>query len=97
MDVRLATPVAAVRQSGDGVEVETRAGEVHRAAAVVVVAVPLNALGAIDFTPQLSERKRQGIALGQASRGIKIFIRVRGSEVTQNSIQPRPPVRLPGD
>ena len=62
----------------------------HRAAAVVV-AVPLNALGAIDFTPQLSERKRQGIALGQASRGIKIFIRARGSEVTQNSIQPRHP------
>ncbi len=90
VDVRLATPVAAVRQSDDGVEVETRAGEVHRAAAVVV-AVPLNALGAIEFTPQLSERKRQGIALGQASRGIKIFIRARGTEVTQNSIQPRHP------
>ena len=90
MDVRLATPVAAVRQSDAGVEVETRAGGVHRAAAVVV-AVPLNALGAIEFTPQLSERKRQGIALGQASRGIKIFIRARGTEVTQNSIQPRHP------
>jgi len=90
VDVRLATPVAAVCQSDGGVEVETRAGEVHRAAAVVV-AVPLNALGAIEFTPQLSERKRQGIALGQASRGIKIFIRARGTEVTQNSIQARHP------
>ena len=29
VDVRLATPVAAVRQSDDGVEVETRSGEVH--------------------------------------------------------------------
>ena len=68
VDVRLATPVAAVRRSDDGVEVETRSGKVHRAAAVVV-AVPLNALGAIDFTPQLSERELQGIALGQASGG----------------------------
>jgi pseudooxynicotine oxidase len=90
VDVRLATPVAAVRQSDGGVEVETRSGDVHRASAVVV-AVPLNALGAIEFTPALSERKRQGIALGQASRGIKIFIRARGPEVTQNSIQPRHP------
>src|SRR4029079_1581695 len=72
VDVRLETPVAAVRQSGDHIEVETRAGEVFEASAVVV-AVPLNALGAIEFTPGLSERKQAGIALGQASRGIKIF------------------------
>jgi monoamine oxidase len=90
VDVRLETPVAAVRQSGDHIEVETRAGEVFEASAVVV-AVPLNALGAIEFTPGLSERKQAGIALGQASRGIKIFIRARGPEITQNSIQPRHP------
>ena len=40
----------------------------------VVVAVPLNTLGRIDFEPALSERKQAGIALGQASRGIKLFI-----------------------
>ena len=96
VDVRLATPVAAVRQSDDGVEVETRSGEVHRAAAVVV-AVPLNALGAIEFTPQLSERKRQGIALGQASRGIKIFIRVRGSRGHAELDPAAASVRLSGD
>jgi len=83
---RLETPVAAVRQRGDRVEVETRAGEVLPASAVVV-AVPLNVLGDLEFEPGLSEGKRAGIALGQASRGIKIFIRARGEPVDQNAIR----------
>jgi monoamine oxidase len=87
---RLATVVAAVRQNGDGVEVETRDGELF-AARTVVVAVPINALGAIEFEPHLSEPKRQATALGQASRGIKIFMRARGDRVLQNAIRPRHP------
>jgi pseudooxynicotine oxidase len=83
---RLETPVAAVRQRGDRVEVETRAGEVLPGSAVVV-AVPLNVLGDLEFEPGLSEGKRAGIALGQASRGIKIFIRARGEAVEQNAIR----------
>src|SRR3954462_15116910 len=43
-ETRLDTPVAAVRARGDRVEIETRAGELHEAAAAVV-AVPLNVLG----------------------------------------------------
>jgi monoamine oxidase len=87
---RLETVVAGVRQNGDEVEVEARDGELFGARAVVV-AVPINALGAIEFEPQLSEIKRQAIALGQASRGIKIFIRARGDRVLQNAIRPRHP------
>jgi monoamine oxidase len=87
---RLETVVAGVRQSGDEVEVETRDGELFGARAIVV-AVPINALGPIEFEPQLSEVKRQAIALGQASRGIKIFIRARGDRVLQNAIRPRHP------
>lgn len=83
---RLSTPVAAVRQAGGRVEVETRAGELLPAGAVVV-AVPLNALPGIAFEPGLSELKQAGIALGQASRGIKIFIRARGEAIAQNSIR----------
>jgi monoamine oxidase len=89
-ETRLDSPVAAVRVHGDRVEVETRAGELHDAGAAVV-AVPLNVLGTIDFEPALSEGKRQAIALGQASRGVKIFLRARGGEVIENAIRPGHP------
>jgi monoamine oxidase len=87
---RLATAVAAITQQGDRVEVETRAGYAL-SARTVVVAVPLNALGAIEFNPALPEDKRRAIALGQASRGIKIFIRARGEALLQNAIRPGHP------
>ena len=89
-ETRLGTPVAAVRRRGDGVEVETRAGELLPAARAVV-AVPLNTLGAIEFEPALSELKLEGIALGQASRGIKIFIHAEGEPISQNAIRPGHP------
>ncbi|MDQ6818105.1 MAG: FAD-dependent oxidoreductase [Actinomycetota bacterium] len=85
-ELRLETPVAAVRRSGDQVEVEMRSGELTSARAVVV-AVPLNVLSAIEFSPPLSESKRAAAALGQASRGIKIFIRARGEALLQNAIR----------
>jgi monoamine oxidase len=90
VETLLATPVAAVRVHGDGVEVETRAGAVHEAT-VVVVAVPLNVLGSIEFEPALSEGKQEAIALGQASRGVKIFLRGRGAGLRQNAIRPGHP------
>jgi pseudooxynicotine oxidase len=90
VETRLATPVAAVRARGEGVEVETRAGGMYDAAAVVV-AVPLNVLGRIEFEPALSDAKQEAISLGQASRGVKIFLRTRGSEVLENAIRPRHP------
>ncbi|HEY6399207.1 MAG TPA: FAD-dependent oxidoreductase, partial [Solirubrobacteraceae bacterium] len=42
---------------------------------------------AIEFSPPLSEPKRQATVVGQASRGIKIFIRARGEAMLQNSIR----------
>jgi monoamine oxidase len=78
--------VTAVSQRDDRVEVETRDGDGFVARAVVV-AVPLNALGAIEFTPALAEEKQRAIALGQASRGIKIFIRARGEPLPHNSVR----------
>jgi monoamine oxidase len=86
-DRRLDTPVDAVTHRNGKMEIETRAGEVL-AAGAVVVAVPLNTLGAIDFSPALPEDKQQAIALGQASRGIKVMIHARGEDVIQNSIRP---------
>jgi monoamine oxidase len=90
VETRLSDPVAAVSQRNGGVEVHTRAGETLPAR-VAVVAVPLNALGGIEFDPPLSEAKQEGIALGQASRGVKIFIHARGEPILQNGIKPRHP------
>lgn len=90
VDVRLASPVAAVRRTGDCVEVETRDGSVHQAAAAVV-AVPLNVLGSIEFEPALSEGKQEAITGGQVSRGTKIFLRVRGGDALENAIRPQHP------
>jgi monoamine oxidase len=86
----LGAPVAAVRSGGDRVEVETRDGTLF-AARAVVVAVPLNTLGQVEFTPALPEDKQRAIALGQASRGIKVFIHARGESVLHNSIRPGHP------
>jgi pseudooxynicotine oxidase len=90
VETRLDTPVAAVRARRERVEVETRAGDVYDAAAVVV-ALPLNVLGTIEFEPALSEAKQEAVALGQASRGVKIFLRTRGAEVLENAIRPGHP------
>jgi monoamine oxidase len=89
-EIRLETPVAAVTQADGHVEAHTRAGETIEAGRVVV-ATPLNALGGIQFDPPLSERKRAAIALGQASRGVKIFIHARGKPVFANGIKPGHP------
>lgn len=87
---RLDSTVTAVTQRGDRVEVETRDGDGF-AARAAIVAVPLNALGAIEFRPALSEDKQRAIALGQASRGIKLFIRARGEPVAHNAVRPHHP------
>ncbi len=89
-EIRLQTPVAAVAQADGRVEVHTRAGETIEARRVVV-AVPLNALRGIEFDPPLSETKRAAIDLGQASRGVKIFIHARGEAVFTNGIKPEHP------
>jgi monoamine oxidase len=89
-ETRLGTPVSAVVQTASGVEVHDRSGGVHPAKAAVI-AVPLNTLGSITFEPGLSEGKLAGIAAGQVSRGIKIFIRARGPSSYQNAIRPGHP------
>jgi pseudooxynicotine oxidase len=89
-DVELATPVASVAAQDGTVELTARDGRGYRARAVIV-AVPLNTLGAIEFRPELAEDKQQAIALGQASRGIKVMIHARGAPAMQNAIRPGHP------
>jgi monoamine oxidase len=90
-ETRLGTPVSEVAERNGRVEVVTRETGNGFAARAVVVAVPLNALGAIEFAPALAEDKQGAVALGQASRGIKIMIRARGEPVMQNAVQPEHP------
>jgi monoamine oxidase len=89
-DVALESPVATIAAADNGVEVLGRDGAVH-AARVVVVALPLNALGALEFDPPLPADKRAAIATGQASRGIKVMLRVRGEATAVNAIRPGHP------
>jgi monoamine oxidase len=83
---RLASPVAAVASRDGQVEVQTRDGDSFTAGAAIV-AVALNALGGIEFSPELPEDKRQAIELGQASRGVKVMIHARGEQLNQNTIR----------
>ena len=85
----LSTPVDSVGRVSDGVEVRTRNGDVLRAR-TCVLAVPLNVLPHIRFD-ELSAAKRDAIALGQASRGLKIWIKVGGESRGINAISPAHP------
>ena len=85
----LSTPVDSVGRVSDGVEVRTRNGDVLRARTCVLT-VPLNVLPHIAFD-ELSAAKRDAIALGQASRGIKLWLRVRGEPRGINAIAPAHP------
>jgi pseudooxynicotine oxidase len=76
-EVRLSTPVAAIEQRNERVTVTARGGETFTAS-VVVVAVPLNTLGGIEFAPALGSEKRAVADRGQASRGVKLWAHVRG-------------------
>jgi pseudooxynicotine oxidase len=89
-DRRLEAPVAGVVRHDGHAEVHTRDGEAFVASAVIV-AVALNALGGIEFSPPLPADKQSAIDLGQASRGIKVMIHARGESVLQNSLRFRHP------
>jgi monoamine oxidase len=76
-DIRLESPVHSVTQDEDGVTVSTRDGSLYRASSVVV-AVPLNTLQDIVFSPPLSSGKQAAAAEKHATLGVKVWIRVKG-------------------
>jgi monoamine oxidase len=85
----LSTPVDSLGPVSDGVEVRTRTGDVLRARTCVLT-VPLNVLPHIAIDG-LSAAKHDAIALGQASRGLKLWLRVKGESRGLNSISPGHP------
>lgn len=75
-DLRLSSPVRSIESDAHGVTVrgddETFAGE------CAIVTVPLNVLGSLTFDPPLAEGKRLAAQQGQASRGTKVWARLKG-------------------
>ena len=86
----LSTPVDSLGPVSDGVEVRTRNGDVLRARTCVLT-VPLNVLPHIRHRRRLSAAKRDAIALGQASRGLKLWLRVKGESRGINAMSPGHP------
>jgi monoamine oxidase len=75
----LAAPVTAISQTFDGVEVRT-GPQMHRARACVV-ALGVNQLRTLRFSPELSHAKRDAIATGHGGRSFKLWIRAAGVPV----------------
>ena len=73
-EVRLGTRVEEIAQDETGVTVRTTDGEL--AASAAIVALPVNALGAIRFDPALSERKREAAEEGLVSLGVKVWAKI---------------------
>lgn len=76
-DVMLSTIATGIRHGEDGVEVTTQDGPMVKARKAIVT-VPLAVLGAIAFDPPLSPGKAGASMRGQVSRGVKVWMRVRG-------------------
>lgn len=71
-EVRLQSPVTAIRQSGEIVEVETPSGVV--AARDVILAVPVSAMGGIAFDPSLEADRERAIAHGTVCTMQKVWM-----------------------
>ena len=76
-DVRLEKTVSAVRYADCNATVMTSDGEEFHAAHVICT-LPLGAMGAVAFDPPLPAAIRKSVAEGQVSKGIKVWITVRG-------------------
>jgi len=85
-DVRLGTRVEEIAQDETSVTVRTSDGEV--AASAAIVAVPVNALGAIRFDPALSERKREAAEEGLVSLGVKVWAKVAPGSPSTFAVAP---------
>lgn len=75
-DLRLNSPVSAVDRDQETVTITCANGNSVTARAVISC-IPLNALTSVHFTPELSIRKRQAIAIGHGGRSIKLWLKVR--------------------
>jgi monoamine oxidase len=76
-DIRLNTIVSSIDETPDCVTVSCSDGTIVRSRHVIVT-VPLNVLGRLAVTPELGHGLSAVAAEGQASSGVKVWIRVKG-------------------
>lgn len=76
-DSRTSTEVRRIEHDAHGAVLTTAAGE-RIDARRVVLTLPQNILGELDVSPALSRAKRAATTEGTASKGVKVWIRVRG-------------------
>ena len=76
-ELELETPIDRIEVDGDRVAAYSRDGRTFTARAGVV-AVPLNVLSDIEFSPALEAAKRAAAAAGQPSRGFNSWVRIEG-------------------
>jgi monoamine oxidase len=79
-DLRPDAPVVRVRHEPDRI-VATAGNGTEIIARSAIVAVPLNAMRTITFTPALTGRRAEAAALGHCGRSIKVWIEARGVPV----------------
>jgi monoamine oxidase len=77
-DIRLGCPVARV-EHGDGAANVTAVNGTEFRGRACVLALPFNALGAIEISPLLSDEKRRALDEGAPSGGFKLWVRLRES------------------
>ena len=75
-DIRLDTPVTAIRERDGAVTVSTPSGEIT--AQACILAVPINVIGQIAFSPPLGHARRQALAVGNACRVTKVWMLATG-------------------
>lgn len=74
-DIKLATPVSKIEQAKDRVVITTEEDELITAGAVVM-AVPINTLQDIEFSPELSSSKKAMSKERHSGAGVKGYIRI---------------------
>lgn len=78
-EVRLNTAATGVRVVRDSVVIAHGEGETR--ARCALLALPLNAVWPIEFSPALSDRKMEAVAIGHGGRSVKMWIKARGIRV----------------
>ena len=84
-EVRLSSPVSKVDDQGNRVLVTTQQGDVISAGAVII-AVPMNVLPRIAFTPALDPALVEAAKEGHTGSGIKVFVRTKGKLPTEGKM-----------
>lgn len=78
-DLRLGHTVTSITQTDSEVLVRTAEGSSF-STKQLVLALPLSVLNDIEITPPLSQAKRDAASRGQAGRGAKVWIKVKGRQ-----------------